>query len=112
MHHHGHIISIVYIAYGVIVLIGGIFGYTKAQSTPSLISGIVSAIVAITAGILVPHHPKVGLGLGALVGLTLTIVFASRYAKTKNPIPAIPVGALSALVFLYSAYALLKVLSA
>ncbi len=109
MHHH-HTAAYVYVVYGVIVLAGGIFGYVKAKSTPSLISGIVAAIVAIAAGVLFHHHPKVGVGLGALDSLALTIVFASRYATTKNPMPAIPIGALSLLVFVYSGYLLMKIL--
>ena len=39
------------IAYGVLALIGGIIGYVQAQSKASLISGSISGLLLIVAGV-------------------------------------------------------------
>jgi uncharacterized membrane protein (UPF0136 family) len=111
MHHHPHQhAALVYIVYGVIVLAGGIYGYAKSQSTPSLIAGIGSAVVAGIAAVLFHgHHPRLGVAIGAILGLTLSIVFYRRYSQTQKPMPAIPMGVLSALLFLYSVYVLIQI---
>lgn len=97
-------IEILYIVYAVILLIGGIVGYVKAKSSPSLIGGIASAILALIAALLTPEHAAAGLGLGLLTGLLVGILFLRRYATTKKPMPAIPIIVLSAIVFLVSVF--------
>jgi uncharacterized membrane protein (UPF0136 family) len=109
MHPHNSHAGLVLIVYGVILLIGGLYGYVKAKSTPSLIAGIFSALVAVFAGVIFRHHPGFSLLLGGLTGLVLTVVFYRRYEETKKPMPALPVGILSFFVFLYSMYTLVKV---
>ena len=109
MHHHPHA-GIVYIVYGLIVLGGGIYGYVKAKSSPSLVAGVVSALITFAAAALFRgHHPRIGIVLGGLVGLALSIVFYRRYQETKNAMPAIPIGILSLLVILYSIWAFMRV---
>lgn len=82
------IAAIAAIAYGLLSIIGGIVGYTKAGSKPSLISGLVSGIVLIASGILVAQGMAVGLPLAIAVTALLVIVFAVRLSKTRKFMPA------------------------
>lgn len=76
------------IVYAVVMAIGGIIGYAKAQSIPSLIAGVGSAIVLAVAFILSKSQPKAGLGLGALVAVGLIFSLWSRYQKSGQFMPA------------------------
>ena len=65
--------EIFYIIFGALTLLGGIVGYVKAKSLPSLLVGILAGLVLIAAGILLfigqadsPNNVKVGLILGLL----------------------------------------------
>ncbi len=95
-------IAVLYLVYAAVLIAGGAFGYAKSRSVPSLASGAASGVVMVFAAVIVHHHPRVGLGLGALVGLALAAVFARRYAATRRPMPALPILALSVLVLAYS----------
>ena len=106
--HHPHA-AIVYIIYGLILLAGGIYGFAKTNSRPSLIAGIASAVVSIIAAIVFRHHPRVGLAIGALLGLILCAFFAGRFKSTGKAMPAIPISVLSALIFLYSIISYLRI---
>jgi uncharacterized membrane protein (UPF0136 family) len=98
------------LAYGLFVLVGGIFGYVKAKSMPSLISGVVSALIVTIAAVIFQHHPRLSLGLGATVGLVLTVVMFVRFNATKKPMPALPVAFLSLITLAYCAFKLSQLL--
>lgn len=101
-------IAILYIVYAVVLLAGGAMGYSKARSAPSLIAGVVSALLAAVAAVLLSlHHPRSGLGLGILVSLVISIFFVRRYQTTHKAMPAIPVIVLSIVVLLFSLVRLL-----
>jgi uncharacterized membrane protein (UPF0136 family) len=75
--------------YAVLLAVGGVIGYTKAGSKPSLIAGLGSAAAAILALVLSFQNASWGMGLGALVALVLAIFFGYRYAaKTRKFMPA------------------------
>lgn len=76
------------LVYGTITLIGGIIGYKKAESKVSLISGGVSGVILIVAGILQLVGQNWGLILATLVAGVLVIVFLGRLVKTKKVMPA------------------------
>ena len=76
------------IVYGVITLVGGIIGYNKANSKASLISGGVSGVLLIAAGILQIVGQDWGLVLATLIAGVLVIVFIARLVKTKKFMPA------------------------
>jgi uncharacterized membrane protein (UPF0136 family) len=80
--------AIAAIAYGVLAFIGGILGYAKAKSKPSLISGVISGVVLIATG----AAGALGLGWGLPVAIVVTaalvIVFIVRLIKTKKFMPA------------------------
>lgn len=76
------------IAYGLLAFCGGIFGYVRAQSKPSLISGCVSGILLLIAAWLLLQNLAIGLILARIVTLVLIVVFAIRLVKTKKFMPA------------------------
>ncbi len=76
------------IAYGILAIIGGIIGYSQAQSKVSLISGIASGILLILGGVMQLQGQAWGLILATVVTAVLVIVFAVRLAKTRKFMPA------------------------
>ena len=94
-------VGLLYLVYAVVLVLGGLFGYVKTRSTASLIAGVASAVVLIIATVFAPHHPRVTLGLGAVVSAALLVVFVRRYAVTRKAMPAIPIIVLSLVVLGY-----------
>jgi uncharacterized membrane protein (UPF0136 family) len=75
--------------YAVLLAVGGVIGYTKAGSKPSLIAGLASAAAAILALVLSFQNASWGMGLGVLVALVLAYFFGHRFAvKTRKFMPA------------------------
>ena len=74
--------------YGLLLLIGGIYGYIKARSKPSLISGVISGLLLIFAGIIQLQNLSWGLMLAQVITIVLVIVFAIRLIKTRKFMPA------------------------
>jgi uncharacterized membrane protein (UPF0136 family) len=93
-------ITLLLYAYAFVLVAGGVFGYLKAQSMPSLIAGIGSAALIVIAALLLPHHPRIGLGLSIVTSIALAVFFLRRFTETKKPMPAIPVIAVSAIVLI------------
>ena len=90
--------KIVLIAYGVLVAAGGIFGYVKSQSRPSLIAGSVSGLFLIAAGLLVLMGVAAGAYLGFAVNVLLVVLFGMRFGKTRKFMPSGMMLALSVVV--------------
>lgn len=76
------------IAYGVLAIVGGIIGYVQAKSKASLISGIISGLLLIIAGVMQLQGQGLGLILAIVVTIALIVVFAIRLAKTRKFMPA------------------------
>lgn len=75
--------------YAVLLAVGGVIGYTKAGSKPSLYAGLASALAAILALVLSFRSATSGISLGALVALVLAGFFGYRFAvKTRKFMPA------------------------
>ena len=74
--------------YAVMMMGGGVLGYKKAGSKMSLYAGVVSGIVILAGVLLAGRDPKLGFGIVALVGFSLSIVFAIRLKKTKQFMPS------------------------
>jgi uncharacterized membrane protein (UPF0136 family) len=97
-----HTASIIAI-YAVIVLIGGIIGYTSAKSTMSLAMAIPAAAILGYCAYLMSSKPVEALWGSLIVGVILDLVFTMRYVKTKKSMPAIPMMILSLGVVILSA---------
>ena len=75
--------------YALLLGIGGLMGYLKAGSRPSLIAGSISALVALAALALSAANHKLGVPLGLLLSITLFVLFGYRYAvKTRKFMPS------------------------
>ena len=76
------------LAYGVLVLGGGIMGFRKAGSRPSLIAGIASMALLLLAAILLFSGRLIGAYLAIFVSGALLIFFAMRWVKGRRFMPA------------------------
>jgi uncharacterized membrane protein (UPF0136 family) len=75
--------------YAVLLGAGGLIGYIKAGSRPSLIAGSLSALVALIALVLSARDQQWGVPLGMLLSIALFVVFGYRYAvKTRKFMPS------------------------
>lgn len=74
--------------YAVTVLAGGVVGYLKARSKPSLISGLVSGLALLVAGVIAFQQYSVGITLAMILAIALLIIFAIRFRKTNKFMPA------------------------
>lgn len=72
----------------VLVAVGGIFGFLKAQSKASLISGIISGTLLGAAYYVSGRNASQGMIMGAVICALLCIVFGIRLKKTGKFMPA------------------------
>lgn len=84
--------------YGALVLVGGVMGWVKAKSVPSLVSGIVfgAALIFVGYGIKLGHRNDVTIAM-VIAGL-LAVIMGIRFAKSKKFMPAGLVAILSVVV--------------
>lgn len=73
--------------YAVLLAAGGMIGYRKAQSKPSLIAGLASGGLGILAAVLVGFSP-VGAYLGLALAIAMAAFFGKRFAKGRKFMPA------------------------
>lgn len=71
----------VLLVFALLLVIGGIVGYTKSDSVASLIAGGVSGVAILLSCWLYGSRPLVGFGLGLVVSLALLGRFGSEAAK-------------------------------
>jgi len=74
--------------YGVLLIVGGVMGKVKGNSSASLIAGTLTGIAALTGYWKSLQDPMVGFLIGAMVGLLLTGIFVSRFARSRKFMPA------------------------
>ncbi|MEY2440090.1 MAG: hypothetical protein QOI34_1475 [Verrucomicrobiota bacterium] len=89
--------KIYFLVFGLLTIAGGIMGYVKAGSTVSIIAGSLTGILLIVAGLVLPEHRALGVGLGLIVSLLLAGQFIPKFVRTGRMMPAGMMTVLSAI---------------
>jgi uncharacterized membrane protein (UPF0136 family) len=76
------------LAYGLLVLVGGMIGYQKAHSVPSLIAGSVSAGLLLACAFGMFRNSVLAYYLSIALTFALSLFFIYRFAITGNFMPA------------------------
>ncbi len=100
--------KIYFIIFGLLTIVGGVIGYTKAGSTISLIAGSISGILLLLAAYLLPGNLAVGLALAAVISIALAGKFVPAFIKTGQAMPAGLMSALSVLGIIMAIVAWMK----
>ena len=79
---------IVLIVYAVLLIVGGVMGFVKAKSRPSLIAGVGSGIIAaIAAWISATYNEDGGYSLALLLAIVLFLFFGYRASVSRKFMP-------------------------
>ena len=89
--------KIYFILFGVFTIAGGIMGYVRAGSTPSIIAGSFNGILLLVAAFLLPAHPVPALLLGGILSLLLIGYFLPGFFRSGKMMPAGIMSLLSAI---------------
>jgi len=76
------------VVYGVLMIVGGVMGKVKGNSSASLVAGGLTGLVSLVGFWKSLHDPMLGFMIGAMVGLLLTGIFISRFARSRKFMPA------------------------
>lgn len=88
------------IAYGIFILIGGMMGYAKAHSQPSLIAGTIFAVLFLISGLSIAWHKPFGDYLALILMAALILFFSYRFYLTGKWMPPGVVGIITLIVFI------------
>ncbi|GIV04726.1 MAG: hypothetical protein KatS3mg016_0301 [Fimbriimonadales bacterium] len=100
--------QVVLLLYAIIIAAGGVMGYTQAQSTVSLVNGLIAAALLLLGLGLSFRNPTAGFGLGAVVALALAVFFAYRFFTTGKWMPGGITMILSVIAFAVMLWALFR----
>lgn len=82
-----NITSLIVIVYAVLVIVGGVFGFVKATSRPSLIGGLIGGLALLIAGWGISRGQVWGLQAALVLTFALLVFFAIRYFRTRAFMP-------------------------
>jgi uncharacterized membrane protein (UPF0136 family) len=93
--------------YGILLIVGGLMGYVKAKSVPSLVAGVGCGVIALLLGYRYAWHfaPHAAL----VLSLLLIFLMGRRYLRTRKAMPALLIVVLSVVVALAQVYVLVFV---
>lgn len=77
-----------FVIYGVLMFLGGIFGFVKAGSKVSLVMGIISGILIFAGVALLGSAYTTGRAILTFTSFVLSGVFAMRLLKTRKFMPS------------------------
>jgi uncharacterized membrane protein (UPF0136 family) len=100
--------KIYFLIFGVLTIAGGIIGYVKAGSAPSIIAGSITGVLLIVAALLLPEHRAIGLAVGLIVSLLLAAQFIPKFIQTTKVMPSGVMSILSAIGIVMALFAWLK----
>lgn len=79
--------QIVLIVYGVLLGLGGLMGYLKAGSRPSLVAGSTSGLIAVLTAMAMRNDFR-AIWLGVALAAAMLVVFTIRLRKTRKFMPS------------------------
>jgi uncharacterized membrane protein (UPF0136 family) len=80
--------------YGILLIVGGLMGYVKAKSAPSLVAGGVSGVLALILAWYYDACPYVP-ATALLLSVALAVIMGRRYLRTRKAMPALLIVVLS-----------------
>src|SRR5437588_10919790 len=80
--------KIYFVVFGVLTIAGGVIGYVKAASVPSIVAGSITGVLLLVAAFLLPEHRAVGLATAFIVSLLLAAQFVPKFVRTGRVMPA------------------------
>ena len=89
--------ALIVIVYGLLVLVGGVMGYVKAKSLPSLISGVLFGVLLLISGVGIQQGAKASLIIALTLTVVLLVIMGLRFVKSKKFMPAGLIALLSAI---------------
>ena len=92
--------ALIVIVYGLLVLAGGVMGYVKAKSLPSLISGILFGVLLLISGVGIQEGAKLSFAIALALTVVLMLIMGLRFVKSKKFMPAGLITLLSAITAL------------
>jgi uncharacterized membrane protein (UPF0136 family) len=97
--------DVVLYVYGAFLILGGLMGYVKARSTPSLVAGVVCGVIAVFLGFRYQWHYAAYAAL--ILALILIFLMGRRFLRTRKPMPALLIVVLSVIVAAVQIYNIL-----
>jgi len=86
--------------YAVLMGLGGLIGFIKGRSMPSLMAGVGSCVLLLILAFESVHHPRVGFAGATLIAFVLEFLFVRRYLATRKPMPSLGLAALSGVMLI------------
>ena len=77
-----------FLIFGALTIVGGIIGYVKAGSVPSIIAGAITGVLLLIAGWILPGNRTVGLAMALIVSVLLAVQFVPKLIRTGKMMPA------------------------
>jgi len=99
---------IYFFVFGALTIIGGIIGYVKAGSVPSIIAGAITGLLLIIAASILPEHRAAGLATAFIVSFLLAAQFVPKLIRTGKVMPAGMMSILSVIGLVVAIVAWLK----
>ncbi|MCE0497941.1 MAG: TMEM14 family protein [Methylacidiphilales bacterium] len=91
--------------YGALLIVGGVMGYVKAKSVPSVAAGVICGLIAFLLGANYTWHDAPYAAL--VLALVLIFLMGRRYLRTRKAMPALLIVGLSVIVVLAQLYVLI-----
>jgi uncharacterized membrane protein (UPF0136 family) len=80
--------KVYFIIFGALTIIGGVIGYVKAGSLPSIIAGSITGVLLLIAGFLLRQHRAASLATALVISLLLAAQFVPKFIRTGKAMPA------------------------